>query len=144
MEHAFTHRPPPKKKKKSPHSSLHLLQLDKISCLCSAVALIGQGGENRLLTQTQAAHSLTSVLVSLWTLMRKGLGFNSAELNWLCYECFVFSADRSLKICLPFFIAFKPQFYLLLHWWMFTLCIQYLPAESTFLKKTVFILSSCV
>lgn len=104
-----------KKKKKSPHSSLHLLQLDKISCLCSAVALIGQGGENRLLTQTQAAHSLTSVLVSLWTLMRKGLGFNSAELNWLCYECFVFSADRSLKISLPFFIAFKPQFYLLLH-----------------------------
>lgn len=67
MEHAFTHRPPPKKKrKKSPHPSLHLLQLDKISRLCSAVALIGRGGGKQAFdTNTGSAFTYLGACLSV-------------------------------------------------------------------------------
>lgn len=44
---ARIHSRTPSKKKPGRHPSLHLLQLDKISRLCSAVALIGRGGEKQ-------------------------------------------------------------------------------------------------
>lgn len=52
-------------KKTSRHPSLHLLQLDKISRLCSAVALIGRGGEKQAFdTNTGSAFTYLAACLS--------------------------------------------------------------------------------
>lgn len=51
--------------KNSLHPSLHLLQLDKISRLCSAVSLIGRGGEKQAFdTNTGSAFTYLGACLS--------------------------------------------------------------------------------
>lgn len=108
------------------HPSLHLQELHKISCLLCHSHSNWQRKKNRLLTQTQATHSLTAALVSLWMLMRKWLKVLIHQNRIGCGLSASFSTLTALhKSPCRLLLLLNHSFMFFLPWWMFT---QYLLA----------------